>query len=197
MGHILGIGTMWGYDHLLSGSQYVGSHALLAYQLLSGNPSATSVPLETGGGPGTAGAHWSEAAFGNELMTGFISGIPDPLSSVTIGSLQDMGYTVNYSAADPYALPGSHVAAGPDGASAYADPAQAAPGGSGTVGTSAIALFVDDQDQHGHDQADPPAANLALMTNYMASTFVPPAGESAVVAPAQPSDQPLLAHPVS
>ena len=147
------------------------------------------MPLETGGGPGTAGAHWSEAAFGNELMTGFISGIPDPLSTVTIGSLQDMGYTVNYSAADAYTLPGSHLAAGPDGASAYADPAQAAPGGSGTVGTSAIALFVDDQDQHGPD--------LALMTNYMASTFVPPAGEGAVVAPAQLSDQQLLAHPVS
>ena len=129
MGHILGIGTMWGYDHLLSGSQYVGSHALLAYQLLSGNPSATSVPLETGGGPGTAGAHWSEAVFGNELMTGFISGIPDPLSTVTIGTLQDMGYTVNYSAADSYTPAGQSCGGRPDGASAYADPAQAAPGG--------------------------------------------------------------------
>jgi hypothetical protein len=196
MGHVLGIGTMWSYDGLVSGSQYFGSHALLAYQLQSGNPSATSVPLETGGGPGTAGAHWSEAVFGNELMTGFIAGVPDPLSTVTIGSLQDMGYTVNYSAADPYTLPGHLVAGGPDGASTYADPAQSVTGpGSGAAGTSDIALFVDDED--GHSQADPPPANLALMTNYMASSFVPSAGESAVVAAAPPSDQQLLAHPVS
>ena len=37
-------------------------------------------------------------------MTGYISGVPDPLSTVTVGALQDMGYTVNYSAADPYTL---------------------------------------------------------------------------------------------
>jgi hypothetical protein len=136
--------------------------------------------------------------FGNELMTGFISGLPDPLSTVTIGSLQDMGYTVNYSMADSYTLPGHLAAGGPDGASTYADPAQSVTGpGSGAAGTSDIALFVDDEDGHGHSQADPPPANLALMTNYMASSFVPSAGESAVVAAAQPSDQQLLAHPVS
>jgi Leishmanolysin len=92
------------------GSSFIGSHATFAYQLLGGT--GNSVPLETTGGAGTAGAHWSEAVFGDELMTGFIAGVPDPLSIVTIGALQDMGYTVNYSAADAYTLPGGHLVAG-------------------------------------------------------------------------------------
>ena len=73
-------------------------------------PRFSSVPLETGGGPGTAGSHRSEAVFGNELMTGYISGAPDPLSILTVATLQDVGYTVNYSAADFYSLPGHLVA---------------------------------------------------------------------------------------
>jgi hypothetical protein len=35
---------------------------------------------------------------------------PGPLSIVTIGILEDMGYKVNYSAADPYSLPAGSVA---------------------------------------------------------------------------------------
>ena len=64
------------------------------------------------GGAGTAGVHWSESVFGNELMTGFISGTPDPLSILTVGAMQDLGYTVNYSAADPYTMPAGHLVAG-------------------------------------------------------------------------------------
>ena len=46
--------------------------------------------------------------FNAELMTGFAksAGVAMPISRMTIGALQDMGYTVNYSAADAYALPG-------------------------------------------------------------------------------------------
>ena len=47
----------------------------------------------------------------NELMTGFVSGTPNPLSILTIGSLQDLGYRVNYAAADSYTIPG-HLEAG-------------------------------------------------------------------------------------
>jgi hypothetical protein len=48
-------------------------------------------------------------------MTGFVeaAGVPMPISRMTVGSLQDMGYTVNYAAADPYSLPG-----GPSGTTA-------------------------------------------------------------------------------
>jgi hypothetical protein len=61
------------------------------------------VPVESQGGSGTAGSHWSDSLFNNELMTGYInSGKLNPLSKVTVGSLQDLGYTVNYAAADAY-----------------------------------------------------------------------------------------------
>jgi VCBS repeat protein/leishmanolysin len=107
MGHILGIGTLWSEFGLKSGFNYTGQHALDEYRTLTGDPSKTFVPLENTGGSGTAGAHWSEAVFNNELMTGFIeaSGVSMPLSRLTIASLWDLGYTVNLGAADPYTLP--------------------------------------------------------------------------------------------
>src|SRR5262245_12153432 len=53
MGHILGIGTMWDNFDLITGFNYVGPQALAVYQQLTGNFSATSVPVENSGGPGT------------------------------------------------------------------------------------------------------------------------------------------------
>jgi Tryptophan-rich Synechocystis species C-terminal domain/Leishmanolysin len=104
MGHVLGIGSMWQAEGLSNGfNAYFGTNGLAAYRQLGGT--GAFVPLETTGGPGTAGGHWSEAVFGNELMTGFISGASNPLSILTIASLQDQGYAVNYRAADPYAIP--------------------------------------------------------------------------------------------
>ena len=38
-------------------------------------------------------------------MTGFVNPSSNPLSRMTIASLQDMGYTVDFSAAEPYTLP--------------------------------------------------------------------------------------------
>ena len=112
MGHVLGIGTLWTTLGLKSGSQYTGTNAVNAYHQLGGTG---FVPLETTGGSGTAGSHWSEAVFDNELMTGFAENpeVAMPLSIVTIGSLQDLGYKVDYSVADPYRLPG-HLEAGDD-----------------------------------------------------------------------------------
>ena len=110
MGHILGIGTLWTTKGFKSpGSfSYTGPNGVAEYKVLSGMAGATSVPLETTGGSGTAGAHWSEAIFGNELMTGFIGNGFNPLSRLTIASLKDLGYTVDIGAADPYSLSG-HV----------------------------------------------------------------------------------------
>jgi hypothetical protein len=38
-------------------------------------------------------------------MTGFISSTPNPMSRTTISSLQDLGYSVNVSEADAFAIP--------------------------------------------------------------------------------------------
>jgi hypothetical protein len=111
MGHVLGVGTLWDALGLKNGAgNYIGARGLAEYRLVSGNAGATSVPVEQGGGPGTAGAHWSEAVFNAELMTGFVESFGgNPISRVTVGALQDLGYTVNYAAADVYTLPGGPV----------------------------------------------------------------------------------------
>lgn len=107
MGHILGIGTLWNYNSLLNGAKdYIGAHALAEYRAMIGDPNAASIPVEHDGGPGTAGAHWDEETFDSELMTGYVENSGSmPISRMTIGSLEDLGYVVDYGAADSYASP--------------------------------------------------------------------------------------------
>ena len=68
-----------------------------------------NVPVENTGvvAGGTRDVHWRETTFRTELMTGFVSaaGTPNPLSRITIGSLTDIGYTVNLAVADSYTVP--------------------------------------------------------------------------------------------
>jgi Leishmanolysin len=110
LGHTLGIGTLWSRKGLVRGiggsnPTYTGSNGLREWRSLGGTG---NVPVENTGGAGTAGGHWRETTFDNELMTGFLKNAPvTPLSRLTIGSLQDMGYAVNYGAADAYSLPGA------------------------------------------------------------------------------------------
>lgn len=111
MGHVLGIGTIWEQKGLMVGAgtsspRFVGSRATAEYNSLFG-VSSNGVPLETSGGAGTRDAHWKDSLFGNELMTGYVGpGASMPLSRVTVASLADLGYTVNYAMADPYTPPG-------------------------------------------------------------------------------------------
>ena len=73
------------------------------------------IPIEDDGGAGTAGAHSEESetrildgnshpALGTELMTGAAeSGTTTmPLSRISIGMLEDIGYGVDYSKADDF-----------------------------------------------------------------------------------------------
>jgi len=116
LGHALGFPSVASILNLINGFTYTGSSALREYQRF--RPTAATVPLEQGGGAGTTGAHWSEAEFDNEIMTGFINPGVNPLSRVTIGAFEDLGYTVSYAAADSYTLPGSGVTTGPTGSTA-------------------------------------------------------------------------------
>lgn len=104
MGHVLGFGTLWGLKGFNNTfGQYSGAQALAAYKTLSGLASATSVPLETGGGTGTANAHWRESLFDKELMTGYAENNSDmPLSILSVRAMEDLGYTVDVSQVDPY-----------------------------------------------------------------------------------------------
>ena len=85
----------------IGGASYTGSNLV--------PPGGHKVPVENCGantpsncGAGTANSHWREPVFGNELMTGYVNSGANPLSVVTIASLGDLGYGVNYAAADPY-----------------------------------------------------------------------------------------------
>ncbi len=122
MGHILGIGTLWSDFGLLSGAYtsnpiFTGADATAQYNQIFGT-NAAGVPVEATGGAGTADAHWRETVFTNELMTGWAGpGTNLPLSRVTIGSLADLGYTVNYAAADAYTPTSAGLAAARSAAS--------------------------------------------------------------------------------
>ena len=119
MGHVLGIGTVWAGLGLVSGTGFNGAAAVAAYQDIF-STSATLVPIEQEGGAGTAGGHWDEDVFDNELMTGFIEPGGNPLSVITVGAFDDMGYTVDYAAADAYAPPAAVAPAGAQAAGAAA-----------------------------------------------------------------------------
>jgi hypothetical protein len=109
MGHVIGIGTIWDLKGLLAGAgtanpTFKGTQAKREYGVLRGT-GPLAVPVENGGGAGTRDSHWRESVFKNELMSGFIAAPNNPLSRMTVASLQDMGYVVNMAAAEAYALP--------------------------------------------------------------------------------------------
>lgn len=115
MGHVLGLGTVWDLMGLRTDTasstfasgrdyRYVGTNALAEYRILSNNPSATFIQVESNtGSPGSDGGHWAENIFTNELMTPFASGDLS-LSRMTLASLRDMGYQVDLGYADAYSL---------------------------------------------------------------------------------------------
>ena len=131
IGHVLGIGTLWeerGHlDVALPGDpRFVGAAARLAAGDM-GFPGdeARGVAVESEGSEGTAGGHWREAAYHEELMTGWIELLLGaPLSAVTIGSLADLGYQVNPAAAEQIFIRLALPSAG------GATPQVVAPGGS-------------------------------------------------------------------
>ncbi len=112
MGHVLGFGTIWTYQNLLVGAvasggtdpHFIGSQALAAFDRIGGTnyTGGAKVPVENVGGSGSIDGHWRESVFGNELMTSILNAGTNPLSVLSIASIGDDGYTVNYAAADPY-----------------------------------------------------------------------------------------------
>ena len=124
MVHVLGIGTLWVDNNNVNGTTYpiytagsgayTGPNALQAWKTEFNQPLATAVPVELGGGSGTANGHWNEVDSGagntgfvsnltgldfrQELMTGWASSV-FYLSTVTLGGLDDLGYIVDYTKA--------------------------------------------------------------------------------------------------
>jgi len=110
MGHVIGIGTIWTRFIRNAGTatvNYVGANALREYRSLKNDQTVTSIPVENVGGSGSVDSHWRESVFDTELMTSVAErpGVEMPISRMTVGALQDIGYAVNYSKADSYTLP--------------------------------------------------------------------------------------------
>jgi hypothetical protein len=122
MAHVLGIGTLWSASavtgnavlgrqelYVNNSGQYTGAFGLAAYNA-EFNQVGAFVPVELGGGSGTANGHWNEVNgggvntgivsnislqdFQDELMTGWLGPNATFISTLTIQSLQDLGYEV-------------------------------------------------------------------------------------------------------
>ncbi len=109
MAHVMGFGTLWNptdnngrvYNNVYTNGtgQFRGLNALAAYRTEFNLPLASFVPVELGGGSGTANGHWDEETFGGtaqgsnnrELMTGFLD-FPTTTSRTTIESFRDIGF---------------------------------------------------------------------------------------------------------
>lgn len=114
--HALGFGVLWSFDPadgipypqnslvqdpLSDAPRYVGANAVREFNNVYGS-TLTWMPIQNEGQG--KGSHWNESLMRAELMTPIIDyGVKCPLSRITIGAMQDLGYTVNYDAADAYA----------------------------------------------------------------------------------------------
>ena len=92
--------------NLLGGTSYTGSTLSPpgGNKVPVENCGASTLSLESsvGCGASTVNGHWREPVFHKELMTGYLDAGANPLSLVTVAAQEDLGYTVNYAAADPY-----------------------------------------------------------------------------------------------
>jgi len=135
--HVVGFGVFWDarYKNLLSapgqpGDAYTGAGGVAGCKGVGGTVTcATSVPVEdcvgrstSTCGPGTQDSHWKENIFGTELMTGYLNNGFNALSAMTIKSFEDLGYTVNTSAADTYTI---FIGSLSTGVEAFSSPAAA------------------------------------------------------------------------
>ncbi|MDH3296794.1 MAG: leishmanolysin [Gemmatimonadota bacterium] len=123
MMHVLGFGTFWespvdlleqpsdpaNPTHVpgMTDTHFTGAAALAEFAAIGGGSytGGNIVPVEndTGNfGPGSLDGHWRESVFDEELMTPQANLGSNPMSSLTIASFADLGYTVDLGAADPY-----------------------------------------------------------------------------------------------
>ena len=115
MGHVLGLGTIWGRLEMLNNpslpsssgadTHFPGTRAIAAFDAAGGTnyTGGEKVPVENQAGEGSGDSHWRESVLGTELMTPFLnSGGSNPLSAISIQSMADLGYRVDVTQAEAY-----------------------------------------------------------------------------------------------
>ena len=131
-GHLMGIGSLWYIynspinkyiEDGIEKKYYMGKNAVREYKRYFNNSNLIGIPVEDDGAEGTVDVHPEEGdlvssnleiskndrylngifhpGLDNELMTGWLNNKPS-MSRITIGFLEDLGYTVNYEQADYY-----------------------------------------------------------------------------------------------
>lgn len=91
MSHSLGFGSIWDRLGLVTNGQFTGANAVDEYHALGGTG---FIPVEQDGGSGTAGSHWDEETFNNELMTGYINDGTNYFSQMSAAAFEDLGYMI-------------------------------------------------------------------------------------------------------
>lgn len=125
LGHVLGIGSLWQPLGLLDSpsldspgrqnvdTSFQGTEAGTAFAELPGcTPyDGAVVPVENNKaiyGAGSLDGHWREGVLGVELMTPSLNaGVTNPLSTLTLASLTDIGYDINRGVAEAFSCPPS------------------------------------------------------------------------------------------
>lgn len=93
---VVGIGELWednGVYNNATSFYASGTNAVAKW-----NEIGCSGPLPVD----SDGTQWKDACLGDEIMTSQGTPARERLSKITVGSLADMGYTVDYDAADPF-----------------------------------------------------------------------------------------------
>lgn len=82
---------------------FVGANARAEFAQHGTWYTGASVPLENTTTRGPNDPHWRYSVFGDELMVSIVArGFKSPLSTITLGFFRDIGYDVDFSAADPF-----------------------------------------------------------------------------------------------
>jgi hypothetical protein len=102
MSHSLGFGSIWDRLGLVTNGEFTGANAVAQFHDMGGTG---NILVEQDGGSGTAGSHWDEETYGNELMTGYLNDGQNYFTGMSAASFADLGYQL-----DPNYL--SHVDTG-------------------------------------------------------------------------------------
>ncbi len=102
----------------MTDTHFIGPEATDRFLAIGGNlyTGGEIVPVENDTiqfSSGSLDGHWREGVFDEELMSTQLNVPTNPVSVVTIGQFEDLGYTVDYGAADSYTLPVAAIVAGP------------------------------------------------------------------------------------
>jgi Leishmanolysin len=109
IGHVMGIGTLWERNSVTgpatANCPYNGINGNREYSTLSGCSTNVLLPIEQDGDTTVSCRNFDEECFNDEIMTSTLpisSSTMPIISRLTVATLQDLGYTVNYPAADLY-----------------------------------------------------------------------------------------------